>query len=72
MYPLFLILFPYGSFQSIESTSLGYKVGPYHLFYRQQCVYVSLSLPLHPSTLAFPLGNHKLVFYICGSISILL
>ena len=34
-YPLFPILCPYRSYQSVELISLGYAVGPHYLFYRQ-------------------------------------
>ena len=34
-----------------------------------ECVYVNLKLLIHIPP--FPFGNHELVFYICGSISVL-
>ena len=39
-----------------------------YLFYMQQCKYVTLNLPTHPTS-SFCLGVHKLVLYICVSIS---
>ena len=38
------------------------------LFYTQYCAYFNPKLLIYPP-LPFPLGNHKLVFYVCGSIS---
>ena len=42
-----------------------------YLFYTQQFVYVNTSLPIHP-TPPIPPNNHKFIFYICNSISVLL
>ena len=66
------ILFPYRSLWSIEKSSLCYTVGPYELsvFYIVvfMCQSQSPNLSL-PATV--PPGNHKFVFYICDSISVL-
>ena len=42
-----------------------------YAFYTQQCVYANPKLPIYPSPL-LSFGNHKFIFYICGSISVLL
>ena len=41
-----------------------------YLFYTQQCIYVNLILPIHPTS-SSPLDNCKFVLYIYDSISIL-
>ena len=67
---LFQILFPSRSLQSIEQSSLCYTVGSYWLsiLHIVVCLCQSQSPSLSPS---FPPGNHKFVFYICNSISVL-
>ena len=41
-----------------------------YLFYIQQCVYFNPNLPIYPSPTLHP-GNHKFIFNICNSISVL-
>ena len=40
------------------------------LFYKEECVSTYPKLLLYPSP-TFPFGNHKFVFYVCQSISVL-
>ena len=56
-------------FLEIGYSSLYYTVGPC-LFFTQQYVYVNLELLIYPS-LFFPFGNHKFVYYVSESISVL-
>ena len=64
------IVFPYRSLQDIEYSSLCYTVGPCWFSYVWYCVCVNPKLLIYLSPL-FPFGNHKFVFYIYGSISVL-
>ena len=41
-----------------------------YIFYIQQCVCVNTNLLIYPSPSLHP-GNHKFIFYICNSISVL-
>ena len=49
----------------IQQVLIGY------LSYIQQCVYVNPKLPIYPSPQSFPFGNHKVIFDICKSVSVL-
>ena len=70
---LFQILFPYGSLQSIEQSSLCSTAGLYQLTILYIVVCICQSQPPNLSfPLPFPAGNHKFVFYICESVSFLL
>ena len=72
IYILFQILFHYRLLQDTEYSSVCYTVGPCCLSILYIVVFIclpqtpNLSLPL-----AFPFGNHKFVFCVCGSISVL-
>ena len=70
---LFQVLFPYRLLQNIEYSSLGYTVGPCWLSikYIVMCVCYSQTPNLPSLPTAFPFGNHKLVFHVFGSISVL-
>ena len=70
----FQILFPYRALQSTEQSSLCYTVGSYYLSILHTVVCICQSQSPNLSLLPpppFPLGNHKCVFYICDSISVL-
>ena len=66
----FQIIFPYKLLQNVKCQSLYYIVGPHWLSILLIVVYIcqSLNPNLSPS---FPLCNHKFVFYVYGSISVL-
>ena len=71
IYILFQVLFHYGLLQEIEQSSLCYTVGPcLSTLYTVVCICESQApdLFLPPP---FPFGNHKFVFYVCESISVL-
>ena len=61
----FQIVFPYRPLHSIEFPVLYSRFLLVNLFYIQQCVYVSPSLPIYA-----PPCNRKFVFYICSSTSV--
>ena len=42
-----------------------------YLFYIQQCVCINPKLLIYPSPSPFLFGNHKFVFYVCKSVSVL-
>ena len=69
---LFQILFLHRPLQSIEQSSLCYTVGPHQLsiLYIAVCICQSQSLNLSLPPL-FPIGNHKFVFCIWDSVSVL-
>ena len=73
---LFYILFSHRLSQNTEQSSLCYAVGPCWLstlpnIYSGMCVCVHPRLLIYPSLPHFPFGNHKFVFNICKSISVL-
>ena len=83
---LFQILFPIRLLQNIKQSSLCSTVGPcwlsilyivYLYIYMCVCVcvYIYIYIYINPKLLIysppFPFGNHKFVFYICESISVL-
>ena len=68
---LFQILFPCRSLQSIEQSFLCYTVGSYELSILYIVVYVCQSQSPDLSLPPFPVGNHKFVFYIYDSVSVL-
>ena len=65
--PLFQISFPFRSSQSLEYSSVCYTGGSCYLFCIQQCIYVSPSLPIHP-TPPYPCNIPKFVLYIWVSL----
>ena len=68
----FQTLFPYRLLQNIEYSSLCYtEVLVGYLFYMQQGVCVNPNLLIYPSPTPFPFGNHKFVFYVLESLSVL-
>ena len=69
---LFQILFPFSLLQNIEQSFLCYTVGPCWLFILNIAVCICQSqTPNYPSSPPFPPGNHKFVFYVCESVSVL-
>ena len=58
---LFQIRFPYRLLQN--------PLGLCRLFYIQWCANINFNFLVYPSP--FPFGNHKFVFYVSGSISVL-
>ena len=58
-------------YQNNEQSFLCYTVGPWWLtiLYLQH-VYVNPKLLIYPPS-PFPFDNHKFVFYVCGSVSVL-
>ena len=67
----FQIIFPYSLLQNVEYSFLCYTVGPCWLSIL--CIVVCICQFQTPnlSTPPFPFNNHKFVFYVCGSISVL-
>ena len=70
---LFQILFAFRLLQNIEQSSLCYTVGPCWLSILNiaMCTCQSQTPNLSPPSSTIPFGNHKFVFYVCESISVL-
>ena len=69
---LYQILFRLRLLQNIEQSSLCYTVGPYYLSILYIAVCICLSQPPNLSLPPpFPFGNHKFVFEVCESVSVL-
>ena len=75
IYIFFQILFHYRFLQDTEYSSLCYTVGPccLSILWIVVCVCESQAPSLSPTThtSTIPVGNHKFVFYVCESISVL-
>ena len=73
VYILFQILFHYKLLHDTEYSSLCNTVGPCGLSILYSSVYILIPNYWFPSSPTFPVlyGNHKFVFYICESISVL-
>ena len=67
----FYILLHYGLLQDIKYSSLCYTARPCCLSILYIIISANPKLPIHPSPTQYPLGNHKSVFYVCGSASAL-
>ena len=71
LYILFQILFHYRLLQNIEFGSLCYTIGPCWLFILYIIMCIIYQLPNLSLPSPFPFGNHKFVFYVCESLSVL-
>ena len=66
------ILFHYGLLQDAEYISCATQQDlVIYLFCIYQFVSANPKFLIYPSLFSFPFGNHKLVFYVCQSISVL-
>ena len=71
IYNIFQILFVCRLLQNSKYSSLCYTVIGPCFFYIYYCVYVTPKFLIYLSSAPFPFGNHKFVFYVCDSISVL-
>ena len=68
VYTFFSIFFSITVYHKILNSSPSYTVGP--CLPILQFASAHLKLPIHPSPTPSPLCNHKLVLYVCGSVSV--
>ena len=71
LYILFQILFHYRLLQNIEFGFLCYTIGLCWLFILYIIMCIIYQLPNLSLPSPFPFGNHKFVFYVCESLSVL-
>ena len=64
-----MICSPPGSSVHEDSPGRNTRVG-FHAFLQKKCVYVTPKFLIYSPT-TFPFGNHKFVFYVCESVSVL-